>query len=161
MMAYLGVRDTNLWTTLERSAIFLIMLHKLLKESFLALGNDMATCLMARTGLTWISVQTREIALYSMLLVFLIATSVEVLAVRSTKKMLASGNCHCWWKCLVDTEKWKSWRRLLRMKSLKVFYPWCGMVLSNLKWLVSMLSSFSNFQTSGWKPSMAASVVNY
>ena len=50
MMTYLGIRDTNLWTTLERSVIFLIMLHKSLKESFLASNNDMATCLMARKG---------------------------------------------------------------------------------------------------------------
>ena len=160
MMAYLGIRETNLWTTLERSAIFLIMLHKSLKESFLASSNDTATCLMARTGLTWMSVQTREIAFYSMLLVFLTATSGEVPTARSPK-ILTSSNCHCWWKCLIDTEKWKSWRRLLRMKSLKVFYPWCGMVLSNLKWLVLMFSSFSNFQTSGWKPSMVTSVVDY
>ena len=81
MMAYLGIRDTNLWTTLKRSAIFLITLHKLLKESFLASSNDKATCFMARTSMTWMPIQRREIAFYSMLLVFLIAMSGEALAI--------------------------------------------------------------------------------
>ena len=45
-------QEHKLMNTLERSVIFLIMLHKSLKESFLASSNDTATCLMARTGLT-------------------------------------------------------------------------------------------------------------
>ena len=107
----------------ELSAISLIVLHTSLKESFLASSNNTTTCLMARTGLTWMSIQTRETAFYSILFVFLTATSGDILATRSPKKMLASDNCHRWWKCLIDTKKWKSWCWLLRMKSLKVFYP--------------------------------------
>ena len=92
----IGIRDTNLWTTLERPAVFLIMLLKLLKESFLATRNDTATCLMTRTGLMWASVQMREIALYLMSFVILIATSGEALAARSPNNMLASGIFHRW-----------------------------------------------------------------
>ena len=39
-------------------------------ESFLDSSNNMVTCLMARTGLTWMSTQTKEITFYSMLLAF-------------------------------------------------------------------------------------------
>ena len=156
-------QEHKLMNTLERSVIFLIMLHKSLKESFLASSNNTATCLMARKDLTWMSIQTREIAFYSMLLVFLIATSREVLTAKNmlAKKILASGDCHCWWKCLIDHEM----EILAPITEDEITESFLAIVRYGLKYFkmisVDVLEFWPKILKLRWKPSIEASVVNY